>query len=114
MSLLRLSNKLSSNNKWAQNKAVEIVNSIPSFDLVIEAYLFGSSVNGVFTSDSDLDILIVAQDHLAIKKLQTEVYSARFADIAIDWIFKTQSSFENRKDFGGVCFEAFHYGRRIK
>lgn len=97
MSLLKLSKKLVANNEWAQKKATEVVNSIPSVDLVIGAYLFGSSVNGVFTPDSDLDNLIVASDFDAIMKLQKEVYTARFADIAIDWIFKTQSYFETQK-----------------
>lgn len=101
-------------NEWAQQKAVEVLNSIPSQDLILEAYLFGSAVYGNFTSDSDLDFIIVAKDQAAIKQLQKEVYTRRFADIAIDWIFKTKESFDERKNFGGVCFVAFHNGMKLR
>lgn len=101
-------------NKWAQNKAVEVLNSIPSQNLILEAYLFGSAVDGNFTPDSDLDFIIVAKDQAAIKQLQKEVYTARFADIAIDWIFKTKESFDERKNFGGVCFVAFRDGMKLR
>lgn len=101
-------------NQWAQKKAVEILNSIPSQNLILEAYLFGSAVEGVFTDDSDLDFVIVVKNESDIKRLQKEVYSPRFADIAIDWIFKTKESFDERKDFGGVCFDAFHHGKKLR
>lgn len=101
-------------NYWAQQKAVEVLNSIPSQDLILEAYLFGSAVDGVFTSDSDLDFIIVANNEADIKQLQKEVYSPRFTDIAIDWIFKTKKSFDERKVFGGVCFVAFQNGKKLR
>lgn len=113
MSLLKLIPRPDSNH-WAQNKALEILKSIPSQELILEAYLFGSAVGGTFTEDSDLDFVIVVNDNAAIKQLQSEVYGPRFADIAIDWIFKTKESFDDRKDFGGVCFEAFHHGLRLR
>lgn len=113
MGLLKLSQSLPNENKKAQQKAIDILNKIPSKNLIQEAYLFGSAVDGVFTPDSDLDILVVTKDEAAIKLLQQEVYRPRFADIAIDWIFKTQQSFNDRKDFGGVCFVAFHSGMKI-
>lgn len=100
--------------EWAQQKAEVVLNSVPSQHLIAEAYLFGSAVNGVFTEDSDLDFVIVARDEESIRQLQREVYRPRFADIAIDWIFKTKKSFDERKDLGGVCFEAFHHGRRVR
>jgi predicted nucleotidyltransferase len=115
MSLLKLSQTSSYDNRiWAQNKATEVLISIPSQNLILEAYLFGSAVDGVFTPDSDLDFIIVAKDELDIKQLQKEVYSPRFADIAIDWIFKTKESFEERKNYGGVCFVAFHNGKKLR
>lgn len=101
-------------NQWAQQKAVEVLNSIPSQDLILEAYLFGSAVEGVFTDDSDLDFVVVVKDEASIKQLQKEVYAPRFTDIAIDWIFKTKASFDERKDFGGVCFDAFHHGKKLR
>ncbi|MFN7904105.1 MAG: nucleotidyltransferase domain-containing protein [Pseudobdellovibrionaceae bacterium] len=67
----------------------------------MEAYLFGSAVDGVFTDDSDLDFVVVAKNEVALKQLQKEVYSPRFTDIAVDWIFKTKDSFDERKEFSG-------------
>lgn len=103
-------------NRWAQQKAVEVLNSIPSQDLIWEAYLFGSAVYGNFTEDSDLDFIVVTKDQASIKQLQKEVYTRRFAEfgIAIDWIFKTKESFDERKNFGGVCFVAFRDGMRLR
>jgi predicted nucleotidyltransferase len=101
-------------NLWAQKKAVEILDSIPSKNLILEAYLFGSAVDGNFTESSDLDFVIVTRDQVSMRQLQKEVYSPRFTDIAVDWIFKTKESFDERKDFGGVCFDAFHYGKKLR
>ena len=115
MGLQKLSQKSSDDNTiWAQQKAVEVLNSVPSQGLILEAYLFGSAVDGVFTADSDLDFVIVTNDEAAIKQLQKEVYSPRFTDIAVDWIFKTKESFNERKGFGGVCFVAFHSGKKLR
>jgi predicted nucleotidyltransferase len=113
MGLLKLKTNLTA-NEWAQQKAVDILNSIPSQDLILEAYLFGSAVEGVFTDDSDLDFVVVTNNEAAINQIKKEVYSPRFANIAIDWIFKTKKSFDERKNFGGVCFDAFHYGKKIR
>lgn len=101
-------------NQWAQAKAAEVLASIPSQDLILDAYLFGSAVDGNFTSDSDLDLLVVVPDQAAIIKLQKEVYSPRFTDVAIDWILRTQESFETRKLEGGVCFVAAQSGMKLR
>ena len=114
MGLFNLSQKSPDDNIWAQEKAVEVLDSIPSQNLILEAYLFGSAIDGVFTPDSDLDFVVVAKDEVAIKQLQKEVYSPRFTDIAIDWIFKTKDSFDERKNYGGVCFVAFHSGKKMR
>ena len=113
MSLLKLVRDPAS-NLWAQSKASEILSTIPSQNLIKEAYLFGSAVDGVFTEDLDLDFEIVVEKESDIERLRREVYRPRFADIAIDWVFKTQESFDLRKDLGGVCFEAFHHGIKLR
>ncbi len=112
MSLLKLSGKKSS--PALVTKARKILQKIPSQNLILEAYLFGSAVDGKFTPDSDLDFLVVVETENEIRSLQKEVYQPRFADIAIDWIFKSRDEFLVRKDLGGVCFEAFHHGKRLK
>lgn len=101
-------------NKWAQQKAVEVLDSIPSQDLILEAYLFGSAVYGNFTADSDLDFIVVTKDQASVKQLQKEIFGLRITDIAIDWIIKTKESFDERKNFGGVCFVAFHNGMKLR
>ncbi len=113
MSLLKLSHNNQVNFDPIE-KAQFIINQIPSQNLIAEAYLFGSAVNGKFTVDSDFDFVISCKTAVDIKKLQKEVYSANFSDIAIDWIFKLADEFEVRKNMGGVCFEAFHYGKKMK
>jgi predicted nucleotidyltransferase len=113
LSLLKMAPNPKLNN-WAQNKAIEVLKSVPSYDLISEAYLFGSAVDGNFTYDSDLDILIVTKDEASISQIQNEVYKLNFTDIAIDWIFKTKEAFDERKNFGGVTFVAYHSGMKLK
>ncbi len=93
-------------------KIKEILNSLLLVDVVHEAYLFGSAVNGIMTADSDLDIVLVFQNQTDLDEVKKEIFSKRF-DIAIDWIFKIKSEFEERKNLGGICFEAFHRGQKI-
>ncbi|MCX7979363.1 MAG: nucleotidyltransferase domain-containing protein [Bdellovibrionaceae bacterium] len=100
-------------NAWALGKAHEVLGSIPSKHLILEAYLFGSAAEGTFTHDSDLDFLIVVANEEHAKILQAEVLRPGFTDIAVDWIFKTKESFEARKKIGGVCFIAHNNGRRL-
>lgn len=113
MSLLRLVHRPEL-NAWARQKAESILESIPSKDLILEAYLFGSAAYGNFTMESDLDFVIVTESPEASKKIQSEVYAIGFTDIAVDWIFKTKIEFDERKTLGGVCFVAFHDGLRLR
>ena len=96
-----------------QEKARKLVASIPSKNLILEAFLFGSAVDGTFTEDSDLDILLVVNEAAHIKKILKEVSVPHFSDIAVDWIVKTSEEFSKRKSLGGVCFEAFHHGKKL-
>jgi predicted nucleotidyltransferase len=80
---------------------------------VTEAYLFGSATSGKMTKDSDLDILIVLDSIADLKAAHKIVYAEGFTKYAVDWIFKEKSDFEKRKNFGGVCFIAFHEGVRL-
>jgi predicted nucleotidyltransferase len=77
------------------------------------AYLFGSSVNGNFTVDSDLDIILIFSDSENLTNIQKKLYSKRWSHIAIDFIMQTESNFEKRKDLGGVCFIAFNEGIKL-
>lgn len=75
--------------------------------------MFGSGARGELTPDSDLDILVVLKNIEDMKAAYKVVGQNLFSPIAVDWIFKDAKSFEERKDFGGVCFEAFHHGVQI-
>ena len=105
MSLLKLSQpKL---NFSPQKKAAEVLHSIPSRHLILSGYLFGSAVSGSFTADSDLDFLLVLKNKSDLNIIKKEVYQPRFTDIAVDWILKLESDFDQRKDLGEFASKLF-------
>lgn len=115
MSLAKLIMKHSNHlQTQGQAEAKRLIETLSKDGLVVEAYLFGSAVHGPFTEDSDLDILVVTHDDSSIKSLQKLVYGPRFSTFAVDWIFKTKPSFDERKDLGGVCFIATREGIKLK
>ena len=78
-----------------------------------KAILFGSALTSKFDANSDLDFLLVVEDKEDLRKMQKILYSRRWSDISIDFILKSESDFNSRKEIGGVCFEAFHYGLEL-
>jgi len=115
MSLAKLINQNSVQlQSQGQAEAKRLIDALSQEGLVLEAYLFGSAVHGPFTEDSDLDILIVTHDETSIKSLQKQVYRPRFSNFAVDWIFKTKTNFNEKKDLGGVCFIATREGIKLK
>jgi predicted nucleotidyltransferase len=112
MSLFKLS-RLSQIEFDPQEKSTGIIRSFECANLIQTAYLFGSGAIGTMTPDSDLDLLLVFANDVDLNTAKTEIIHAR-QDIAIDWIFKTAADFEKEKDFGGVTYDAFHFGKKIK
>ena len=98
----------------ARKKAKEIISQLSKKSEVTSVYLFGSGASDTMTPDSDLDLLVIVKNAAVIKELIKEVSQIGFTDIAVDWIFKTEAEFEERKELGGVCFEASHYGVKIE
>lgn len=113
MGLNRLSNN-SELQKKAYNEALVVVQSLTTLVQVQEAYLFGSVVGDSFTEDSDIDLVAVVSDGLDVneihKKFNRLVLKRTFA---LDLILKNKSEFDQRKEIGGVCFEAFYHGKKI-
>ena len=112
MSLLKLSNNHKVDFDPIQ-KSVAKVENFKNLNLIQSAYLFGSGATNTMTADSDLDLLLVFKNEDELKIAKTEIIHST-QTIAIDWIFKLADEFEVRKNMGGVCFEAFHYGKKMK
>ncbi len=105
MSLL----KLDPNFKPAfdgQALAQELINKVSVALPILKAYLFGSSAQGKNTVNSDVDILLVVPDSANIKKHYKFVNAPFFSTVAVDWIIKTNSEFENDKLIGGIAMIA--------
>ncbi len=108
--------KLSNNHKVDFDpiqKSVTIVENFENLNLIQSAYLFGSGATNTMTADSDLDLLLVFKNEDELKIARTEIIHS-IQTIAIDWIFKTEIDFEKEKNFGGVSYEAYHFGKKIK
>jgi predicted nucleotidyltransferase len=113
MSLLRLNpkaNSLFDPLEFAQQEIVKLgLDSVAS-----SIYIFGSAINGNFTAESDIDILVVLEDQKSIREVQALIVRLGQKEWPIDWILKEKSDFERRSEIGGVCFIAKAQGRRLK
>lgn len=87
-----------------------LLNKLNKSSPFMKAYLFGSGAYGKITIDSDLDILVIFSNEERLESAKKVVYSPSFSDVAVDWIFKTSSDFDKYKNYGGICFDAFHHG----
>ncbi len=96
------------------DEANSILKQMLSCVPISRAYLFGSGATDKFNSDSDLDLLLIFEDDADLREMQKLVYSRRWSALPIDFIIKNESDFEIRKTVGGVCFEAFHYGKELR
>lgn len=93
--------------------ANDLVLKLKTHVVINEAFLFGSASEGKNTIDSDIDLLIIVNDQDSITKAYHEVNQPFFSEIAVDWIIKTQTEFDEQKEIGGVCFIASKSGKRI-
>ena len=69
-------------------------------------FLFGSSVTGKMTKDSDLDFLIVKEDTKTFHERVVEVYGLVKKDIAADFIVVTPEEFNKRLQLGDPFFKS--------
>ncbi len=93
--------------------AKRAVGKLASQAEVIEAYLFGSSVEKKNTIDSDLDILVVIPNEKEPRLYYSIVGQGFFASVAIDWIIKTENDRRAGCKRGGVSFLVQQMGIRV-
>ena len=91
-------------------EAKNLIKKISTVKPILNALLFGSSVNGKATANSDLDILLIIPDNENPKDYYKIVQAPFFSERATDWIIKTKTEFDMRKKSGGVCFVAAETG----
>ncbi|PWU16947.1 MAG: hypothetical protein C5B49_09755 [Bdellovibrio sp.] len=82
--------------------ALQLVEKLATQLKVEQAYLFGSASEGRNTVDSDLDLLVVIPRGADQLKYFAVVNQPFFSAVAVDWIFKTKSEFENQERDGGI------------
>ncbi len=110
MSLLRLKNATLDKSEFHKifkkiiSKAVQICPEIT-------IYIFGSYTKDQFTAASDLDLSIIIPDLLSEKEFLVKLKKeGPLSDWPLDLVIVNKSRFENRKDYGGICFEVYHSG----
>tara|TARA_B100001248_G_C27399436_1_gene468787 strand:- start:12161 stop:12508 length:348 start_codon:yes stop_codon:yes gene_type:complete len=97
-------------NRKAKNEAKRLAEILSRKLKVQRIILFGSAVEGSFTPDSDLDILLVFANHEDLENSKTLLYGKPLSSFAVDFILKTEKEYNLRKDVGGVCFIASREG----
>lgn len=80
----------------------------------LAVYLFGSGARGTMTEASDLDLLIVLDDHDDMKVAKAGYYRSRKGVVwPVDAIFMTGSEFVRKSKAGGVAMMCMQEGRLI-
>ncbi len=62
---------------------------------------------------SDIDILLSFDTLAEIQDAQKRLLGSSIHSWPIDWVLKLDADFQERKEIGGVCFEAFHKGASL-
>ena len=104
--LLRADNKPL--REAAENYASKIVKDIDIKNQIKSVILFGSVARGTAGPDSDIDILVLTEDHADIDRIKTSVrnYAEKQVDIENDVVPVLESSKEFRNNFShGKRFE---------
>ncbi|MDO8570269.1 MAG: nucleotidyltransferase domain-containing protein [Candidatus Daviesbacteria bacterium] len=76
-------------------------------------FLFGSSIAGKMTPDSDLDFLIIKDDKKIFHDRVAEVYGLVKKDIAADFIVVTPEEFNKRLQLGDPFFKSIALEGRV-
>ena len=103
---------------WAvtAEKVDAVVQRLAKVDRVRKIFLFGSYVQGQTHRDSDLDVLVVAQDNISNTRkesvrLRDEVLDI---DMPMDIVVVRESAFEALKDKVGLIYrEVVQHGRLV-
>ncbi len=89
-------------------------NKFLTYSSPLYIYLFGSAAKGHFSYSSDLDFALIfkTKDEALVAKKKI-LGLLILANCPVDVLFFDLDTFEQRKNYGGVCFEIFHSGKII-
>jgi hypothetical protein len=74
-------------------------------------FLIGSMQRGVIHEHSDLDLVVIASTSETRSSQMMKVLPSRpHKEIPLDLHIFDRDQFEDMKNIGGLCFEAFHHG----
>ena len=79
----------------------------------LRAIVFGSFADRTETEDSDIDILVICSDEAEIKCCRDKIYADLHGPItvlSVDFIFVTETRFQEMSLKGGVCMVAKNSG----
>jgi len=94
----------------ARRIAIEIKNNVSD---IVAIYFFGSAHNGVFTINSDIDLLVVFSDQAKMQINSKSLYAKRWSAYPLDLITVSEKEFHDKREFGGICFTAYNEGIQI-
>ena len=110
MSLLRLKDATLNKNEFF-NIFKRIISRAVLISPNITVYVFGSFAKNQFTAASDLDISIIIPDTASEKEFLIKLKeNGPLSNWPLDLVIVNRSRFEERKDYGGICFEINHSG----
>jgi predicted nucleotidyltransferase len=76
--------------------------------------LFGSASNGMMTTHSDIDLLLICKDATHVRICMDRLIPYRpLSTYPVDLIWMTISEFQRKKDVGGIAYVANHEGQII-
>ena len=77
-------------------------------------YLFGSAATKKLTDQSDMDFLLVFKDKETLRMAQKALGPQYpLSEISVDLVWMTRDEFQQKKNLGGVAFEAFNSGELL-
>jgi hypothetical protein len=86
-----------------------VVSRITLTGQVKRVLVFGSFVRNEMTDNSDLDLAVVLDDSVSPREFRKNLPGS-LSPWPLDLVIVGQGRFRERKDFGGVLFDAAHDG----
>jgi predicted nucleotidyltransferase len=91
---------------------LSLISEQPEVDQVI---LFGSLVRNEMTEASDVDVAVIIDDDADLRTLKERLRSLKRSSLSwpCDLIVMAASTYEARKNFGGICMEIAKTGQKL-
>lgn len=113
MGLNRL-NKTKPEDFSPHDEALRVIKASGVDRLASQALLFGSAARDDFSTESDIDVLLVFKSQHLLEQAKLKLYGVRpYSEWPFDWILKTEEDFDKRSEIGGVCYIAKREGKRL-